>query len=218
VLDLFIQIIHLFGKFINTHLAMNNRFLLFGEKTFHAYAQEKFAAISVNIGNMSDVEALMYKDHFYDLIVKTIKANAFQKLEVQFENQVVDIIGRRFQYETRYFAEYSLVVKGDMYFLGLTPYLSGYRPVDLLIDVRGNVMSFEIDTASPIEELSPASTAVVKKEYDRIKRYITNTLDNLNETIDHFNRELEKFVVPVLAEKMRKAERCLVIREKLNFK
>jgi hypothetical protein len=79
-------------------------------------------------------------------------------------------------------------------------------------------LSFEIYTCSPVEELSVSSTALVKTEYDRIKKYITNTLSNLNLTIDHFNRELEKFVVPVLADKMRKADRCLAIRERLNFK
>jgi len=197
---------------------MKNRFLLFGEKSFDAYAREKFAEISVEIGNMSDIEVIMYKDHFYDLVTKTIKAHAFKPLEIQFGQQVVDLVGRQYQYETRFFAEYSLVVKGNIYFLGLTPYLSGYRPVDLLVKTTGNVMSFEIDTCSPVEELSIASTALVKREYDRIKKYITNTLANLNLTIDHFNRELEKFVVPVLADKLRKADRCMAIREKLNFK
>jgi hypothetical protein len=110
------------------------------------------------------------------------------------------------------------VVTGDPYFLGLSPYNSGYRPVDLVIETHANVMSFEVDTQYHEEELPAEITALVKKEYDRVKRYITNTLENLNQTIDHFNRELEKFIVPVLAEKLRKAERCLKVKDKLNFK
>ena len=197
---------------------MSKRFLLFGEKPFAIFAREKFAEISVNIGNMSDIEVIMYKEHFYDLIKTTLKANAFKKLEFCFDNQIVDLVGRQNHNEKRYFAEYSLIVKGDMYFLGLSPYDSGYRPVDLVVQTRGDVMSFEIDTCCAFEELPPQATELVRKEYDRIKRYITNTVENLNHTIDHFNRELEKFIVPVLAEKLRKAERCLLIKDKLNFK
>jgi hypothetical protein len=197
---------------------MSKRFLLFGEKPFDVFAREKFAEIAKNINKMSDIEVIMYKDHFYELIKKTLVANMFKKLEISFENQVVDLVGRPIHMNTRYFAEYSVVVTGDTYFLGLSPYNSGYRPVEMLIEVTGNVMSFEIDTYSFDEELQEDNTLIVKKEYDRVKRYITNTLENLNTTIEHYNRELERFIIPVLADKLRKAEKCLKIKDNLNFK
>jgi hypothetical protein len=197
---------------------MANRFLLFGEKPFEVYARERFSQIACAIERMSDVETLMHRDSFDELVRRTVSAYSFPSLEIAFENQVVDLVGKPYHKYTRYFAEYSLIVKGDAYFLGLSPYASGYRPVNLMVEVKENVMSFEIDTQYFTEELSGMATAHVKWEYDRIKKFITSTQKNLNETIDHYNRELEKFVIPHLADKLRKAERCWKVKEALNFK
>jgi len=197
---------------------MANRFLLFGEKPFEVYARERFSHIASAIERMSDVETLMYKDSFEELVRKTVTTYSFPSLEISFENKVVDLVGKPYHKYTRYFAEYSLIVRGDTYFLGLSPYTSGYRSVNLMVEVKENVMSFEIDTQYFNEELSSMVTAHVKWEYDRIKRFITGTLGNLNETIAHYNRELEKFVIPHLADKLRKAERCWKIKEALDFK
>lgn len=197
---------------------MANRFLLFGEKPFEAYAREKFSLIASAIERMSDVEVLMYKDSFEELVRKTVNSYRFPALEISFDNKVVDLVGRPYHKYTRYFAEYSLIVKGDPYFLGLSPYSSGYRSINLMAEVKENVLSFEIDTQYFSEELTAPVTAQVKWEYDRIKKFITSTLSNLNDTIAHYNRELEKFVIPHLADKLRKAERCWKVKESLNFK
>jgi hypothetical protein len=197
---------------------MAKRFLLFGEKPFEVYAREKFSLIASAIERMSDVETLMYKDSFEELVRKTVNSYSFPSLNISFENKVVDLVGKPYHKYTRYFAEYSVIVDGDPYFLGLSPYSSGYRSVNLMVEVKENVMSFEIDTQYFNEELTRSVTAQVKWEYDRIKKFITSTTQNLNETIAHYNRELEKFVIPHLADKLRKAERCWKIKESLNFK
>jgi hypothetical protein len=197
---------------------MNTRFLLFGEKPFDAYALEKFSGIASDIERMSDVEALMYKDSFDELVHKTVSSYRFKNLDISFENKLVDLIDRPFKNRSRIFAEYSLVVTGDPYFLGLTPYNTSYKTFNLPVEVKGNVLAFEIDTHYHQEELSPEITVFVKKEYEIIKKYILDTLYNLNQTILFYNSELEKFVIPLLANKLRKAERCLKIKEALNFK
>jgi hypothetical protein len=197
---------------------MRNRFLLFGEKPFDVYARERFADISVGIDQMNDVEALMFKDDFDGLVKKTSDFYAFTHLEISFEEKVVDLVAKNDRARTRYFAEYSLAVKGDPYFLGLSPYTSGYRPVDLMVDLKENVLSFMIDTRYHREELTPDVTEHVKKEYLRIKRFISETQQALNETIDYYNGELEKLVIGQLANKLRKALRGEKIRQSLNFK
>lgn len=202
--------------FENTQ-GMRNRFLLFGEKPFDLYAREKFADVAVGIDHMNDVEVLMFKDDFDGLVKKTTDLFSFPKLDISFEDKLVDLVGKSRDVRTRYFAEYSLLVKGDPYFLGLSPYNSGYRPLDLFVELRHNVISFLIDTRSYSEELSAEATDHVKHEYMRIKQFIDETQDNLNKTVDYYNLELEKIVIRQLANKLRKALRCARIRQALDF-
>lgn len=196
---------------------MSKRFHLFGEKPFEAYALEKFSDIAYDIARMSDVEAMMYKYCFDELVQKTVSAYQFKNVDISFENKLVDLINRPYRERSNFYAEYSLMVTGNTYYLGLQPFRRAYLPFILNVTLTGNVMSFEIDTDSQEEELSQEATAMVKEEYDLIKTYIHDSLFNMRHTIDHFNAELEKFVIFLLAEKLRKAERSLKIRESLNF-
>lgn len=159
----------------------------------------------------------MFKDDFEGLIKKTCDQFRFPELQISFEDKVVDLLTKTDRGRSRYFAEYSLVVTGNPYFLGLSPYTSGYRPVDLLVEVAENVLSFMVDTASYQEELSADSTEKVKREFMRIKQFITETEEHLNRTIEFYNDELEKIVVKQLANKLRRALRCEQIRQALNF-
>jgi hypothetical protein len=197
---------------------MKNSFLLFGEMPFDAFADQHFNKIATEIGRMSDTEVLLYKESFPELVALTLKCYVFPELHISFDDKLVDLVGKPGYRETRYFAEYSLVVKGDTRFLGLSPYNSGYRPVDLPVLLRGNFISFDIDTCYHLEELTPEVTARVKHEYDRIKRFITSTERNLNSTIEFYNAEIKQFIVKHLASKMRQAERSLAIRKTLDFK
>lgn len=196
---------------------MSNRFYLFGERPFDAYALEKFSDIAADIKQMSDIEALMYKYSFDELVQKTVDIYKFRDLSISFENKMVDLIDRPYQGGPHIYAEYSLVVSGDTYFLGLKPVHEAYLPFRLSTTVRGNILSFEIDTNFHHEELSPGAMALVKSEYDLIKKYITDSVYNMNRTISFYNTELEKFVIPLLAEKLRKAERFVKVKEALNF-
>jgi hypothetical protein len=197
---------------------MSNRFLLFGEKPFETYALEKFSAIASDVERMSDIEAMMYKDSFEELVHKTVSAYCFKKLDVSFENKMVDLIDRPVHMHSNIFAEYSLVVTGDAYFLGLIPYSAPSHPFHLPVMIRGNILSFEIDTHYHKEELSSEITEFVRGEYEAIKKYILDSVYNMNQTILHYNAELEKFVIPLVANKLRKAERGIRIKEALNFK
>ena len=197
---------------------MSNKFLLFGEKPFDVYARERFADISVGIDHMNDVEVLMFKDDFDGLVKKTADFYAFPHLEVSFEDKVVDLVAKNDRVRNRYFAEYSLLVKGDTYFLGLSPFNAGYRQIDLMVELRENVVSFMIDTRYHSEELTPEVTEHVRKEYLKIRKFISQNQDNLNKTIDYYNGELEKLVIRQLANKLRKALRCEKIRQSLDFK
>jgi hypothetical protein len=196
---------------------MSNRFLLFGERPFDGYARDKFSDVAVGICQMSDIEVLMYRDSLAELVDKTVKVYEFPELEISFENKVVDLVGRGNHLHTRYFAEYSLIVKGDTYFLGLSPFNSGYRPVDLPVEVKGNVLSFFIDTGSYHEELSDEARLVVKAEYERIKKYMLATVKSINETIRFYNKELNGLVTQHLRNKLAKAERCMKIKQSLDF-
>jgi hypothetical protein len=197
---------------------MSNRFLLFGERPFEDHVHDKFRLITSAIERISDVEAVMYKDSFEEWVQQTVSSYRFPKLDISFENKIVDLIDRVVNSRPRYFAEYSLIVEGDTYFLGLSPGDLSFIPMRLPVEVKGNVLSFEIDTRHPDEELSEEATALVRSEYQRIKAFITDALENLNRTIEFHNGELEKFVIPQLARKLRKADRCLKIKETLNFK
>ena len=197
---------------------MSKRFLLFGERPFEDHAHDKFRLISSAIERVSDVEAVMYKDSFDEWVQRTVSSYRFAKLEISFENKIVDLLDKIIHSRIRYFAEYSLIVEGDTYFLGLSPGDLSFLPMRLPVEVKGNVLSFEIDTRHDDEELSEEATALVRAEYQRIKEFITDTLEHLNRTIEFHNSELEKFVIPQLARKLRKADRCLKIKESLNFK
>ena len=190
---------------------------MFGEKPFDQFAREKFSDITVGIDHMNDVEVLMFREDFDGLVKKTTDFYMFPQLEIGFDEKVVDLVAKTDRMRTRYFAEYSLIVKGNPYYLGLSPYNSGYRPVDLLVESKENVLSFMIDTRYHSEELSAAATDHVRREFMRIKRFITETQENLNKTIDYYNAELEKLVVKQLANKLRKAIRCEKIRQALDF-
>lgn len=197
---------------------MSNRFLLFGEKPFEVYAREKFSEVVTGIELMNDVELLMFRDDFDGLVKKTCEFYSFPSLEISFEEKVVDLIAKSDRGRPRFFAEYSLVVKGETYFLGLSPYGSGFRAMNLWTDLKENVLVFVIDTRYHSEELTAEVTEHVRSEYMRIKTYIQDTQDNLNKTISYYNGELEKLVIKQLANRMRKAVRCARIRESLNFK
>jgi hypothetical protein len=186
---------------------MSKRFLLFGEKPFDAFALEKFSAIASDIERMNDVEVLMYKESFDELVTKTVNVYAFSSVDISFENKMVDLIDRPLPKGKRIFAEYSLVVTGDTYYLGLTPYHGITRQLTVPVEVKGNILAFEIDTFYHHEELLPEVTSQVKVEYERIKKYILDSLYNLNQTVMYYNSELEKFVIPLLANKLRKAQR-----------
>lgn len=197
---------------------MSNRFLLFGETPFERYALERFSFIASGIERMSDTEILMYKEDFGALVSKVISAYLFPDVNISFENKMVDLVAKRGATGRRYFAEYSLVVTGEPYCLGLIPCRPGRNKFRLPVELKENFLSFEIDTCYHSEELPPEITSAIRVEYDRIKEYITASLDDLNQTILYYNAEMEKFVVPLLADKLRKAERCWKIREALNFK
>src|SRR5687768_12690729 len=130
-------------KFITHTTEMKNSFLLFGEMSFDAFAGQQFDTIAQEIARMSDTEVLMYKENFHDLVALTLKCYVFPELNISFDDKLVDLVGKPGFRDTRYFAEYSLVVKGEPRFLGLSPYNSGYRPVDLRVTLRGNFVSFE---------------------------------------------------------------------------
>lgn len=197
---------------------MSNRFLLFGEKPFELYAREKFSEVVTGIEQMNEVELLMFRDDFDSLVKKTTEYYSFPKLEISFEEKVVDLIAKSDRGRPRFFAEYSLVVKGETYFLGLSPYGSGFRNMNIWADLKENILVFTIDTCHHTEELTPEVTENVRQEYMRIKNYIQETEANLNHTIDYYNAELEKLVIKQLANRMRKAIRGARIRETLNFK
>ena len=73
---------------------MRNKFLLFGEKPFDVYANEKFSVIASEVQRMSDIEVLMYRDTFDDLLTKLLSAYSFQDLEIGFNDQIVDLVQR----------------------------------------------------------------------------------------------------------------------------
>ncbi len=197
---------------------MRNRFLLFGEKPFDVYADQRFSEIAAEVQRMSDIEVLMYRESFDELVGNVMNSYIFPQLEISFSDQMVDLVEKPGARGPRIFVEYSLAVKGNPYFLGLSPYVSGYRPVDLNVTAKKNFLSFEIDSGHATEDLPVAATALIKREYDKIKRFITTAETMLNETITYYNREMKEFLTSQLANKMRRAEKNVKIKESLNFK
>jgi hypothetical protein len=197
---------------------MSKRFLLFGEKPFEAYALEKFSQVKQAVEGLSEVEVLMYKESFDELVTRTVSTYQFPHLNISFENKMVDIVNHPDKNGSRFYAEYTLAVEGDPYFLGLTPTEGGSRFFPLSAKLRKNVISFEIDSGSRRQELNQAAMERVKAEYMQIRNFIVRTQQQLNETVDFFNKELERFVIPLLANRLRAAEKIVKVKEALNFK
>ena len=139
-------------------------------------------------------------------------------MDISFENKIVDLIECRGLSGSRIYVEYSLQVTGDTYYLGLIPHNMAYSKMKLGVELQENVLSFEIDSRYHQEEMPADVTAAIKVEYELIRAFITDALYNMNQTVKYFNGELEKFLIPLLANKLRKAERASRIREALNFK
>lgn len=192
-------------------------FNLFAERSFNAYAHERLSAIAKSINHMSDVEVLMYKTDFEVLLKRLVKMYALKPVTVSFDDKLVDLVARPFRDHTHYFAEYTLSVTGDTNLLGLCPYKSGVN-LKVPVEVKTNVLIFEIDTHYYNENLTPAVMENVKQDYDVLKDFITTTLLYLNNESQKFNLELEKFIVPVLAHKLRAAQNHTEIKKRLNFK
>lgn len=199
------------------HTIMERQFYLFGEEAFESYALDRFAEIRDEIEKMSDVEVLMHQDSFDELVQRMAALYAFRKMQVDFSLQVVDLSSRMTQYGKTVFAEYTLPFSGNPYYLGLVPEHGSGNDPKLRILLKKNTFTFEINTCYHHEELPEGIREVVKKEYVRIKKFIQDSLYNLNETVRHYNTELEKLLVLLLADKMRRAQRLQKIREAINF-
>lgn len=195
-----------------------NHFILFGQFPFSRYAQIRLASIAKSIECMSDVEVLMYKDSFEDLTKKLVTAYSLHPVDIFFDDKVVDLLSKPDPDGNRCFVEYTLMVKGDPDLLKCDPFSLGYVSLTLPVTVKTNVISFEIDTACYSENLSAEAMAKVKSDYDTIKEFITSTLLALNNESQKFNLQLEEFIIPILARKMRAASNYSTLKDKLNFK
>lgn len=196
---------------------MNRSFNLFGEKSFSDYALERFKHIARSINKMSDVEVLMYEKNFDELIKKVIGDYYLSKIDVSFDDKLVDIIGKQYSNHTRYFVEYTLMINGDPALLTIDPYPNFIKKF-LFVEVKTNVLIFEIDTNYFSDELNATVMQTVRYEYNEIKRFICDTLLCLNNESQKFNLQLEDFIIPILVNRLRKAHYNSHIREKLNFK
>jgi hypothetical protein len=193
-------------------------FILFGERPFNEYEHERLATIAKNINNMSDVEVLMYKDNFEDLLKQQVKRYALRPINMPFEDKIVDLIDKPNHHGSHYFAEYTLMITGDAELLKIDPYNNGYIEFPIPVTVKTNVVSFEIDTYFNSVDLTPKVMENIKKDYHTIKEYISTTLLYLNNESQKFNLRLEEFITPILAQKIRAAYRHSVVKQKLNFK
>jgi len=193
-----------------------DQFNLFAERSFNAYAHGRLSAIAKSINNMSDVEVLMYKTDFETLLKRLIKTYSLKPVSVSFDDKLVDLVTRPYRDHTRYFAEYTLPVTGDAELLPLCPYKAPANFV-LPVTVKTNVLIFEIDTHYYNANLTPGVMEQVKHDYDLIKDYITTTLLYVNNESQKFNLELEKFILPILANKLRAAQKHTEIKQALNF-
>ncbi len=193
-------------------------FILFGDRPFNEYEHERLAVIAKNINNISDVELLMYKDNFEDLLKQQVKRYALRPVDMPFDDKVVDLIDKPNHHGSHFFAEYTLMITGDAELLKLDPYNNGYIEFPIPVKVNTNVISFEIDTYYNSDDLTPKIMDNIKKDYTTIKDYIITTLLYLNNESQKFNLRLEEFIMPILAKKVRAAYRHSVIKQKLNFK
>lgn len=192
-------------------------FTLFAERPFNAYAHERLSAIARSINDMSDVEVLMYKTDFETLLKRLVKTYSLKPVNISFDDKLVDLIAKPYRDHDRYFAEYTLQVSGEGELLKLCPY---EKPVHLRIPValKTNVLIFEIDTHYYNANLTEGVMDNIKVVYDTVKDFITNTLLCLNNESQKFNLQLEQFIIPILANKLRTAQRHTEIKQLLNFK
>jgi hypothetical protein len=195
-----------------------SHFILFGQLPFNQYAYQRLSSIAKSIEAMSDIEVLMYKDSFEDLTKKLVRSYSLLPVDISFNDKVVDLISRPDRNGNRVFAEYTLMVKGDSELLHCDPFNLGYVSLTLPMSVKINVISFEIDTREYSEDLSTEAMSHVKQDYDTIKTFIADTLLALNNESQKFNLQLEEFIIPILARKMRFASNYSLVKDKLNFK
>jgi hypothetical protein len=195
-----------------------NQFILFGQFPFSRYAHIRLASIAKSIESMSDVEVLMYKDSFETLTKKLVNAYSLLPVDISFDDKIVDLLSKSDPNGNRCFVEYTLMVKGDPDLLKCDPFSLGYVSLTLPVIVKTNVISFEIDTAQYSEDLSAEAMTVVKRDYDTIKEFIVSSLLALNNESQKFNLQLEEFIIPILARKMRAASNYSTLKDKLNFK
>ncbi len=196
---------------------MNRSFNLFGERSFSDYALERFKHIARAIHKMSDVEVLMYEKSFDELIKKVMDDYYLSKIDVSFDDKLVDIIGKPFDNHVRYFVEYTLMINGDPELLTIDPYPNFIKKF-LFVEVKTNVLTFEIDTNYFSDELNATAMQTVRYEYNEIKRFICDALLHLNNESQKFNLQLEDYIIPILLDRLRKAHHNSHLREKLNFK
>lgn len=195
-----------------------NQFILFGQFPFSRYAHIRLVSIAKSIESMSDVEVLMYKDSFEELTKKLVSAYSLLPVDISFDDKIVDLLSKPDPNGNRCFVEYTLMIKGDPDLLKCDPFSLGYVSLTLPVSVKTNVISFEIDTAQYSEDLSAEAMGAVKRDYDNIKEFITTTLLALNNESQKFNLQLEEFIIPILAGKMRAASNHSMLKDKLNFK
>lgn len=195
-----------------------NQFILFGQFPFSRYAHIRLVSITKSIESMSDVEVLMYKDNFEELTKKLVAAYSLLPVDISFDDKIVDLLSRPEANGNRCFVEYTLMIKGDSDLLKCDPFSLGYVNLTLPVNIKTNVISFEIDTAQYSEDLSAEAMSAVKRDYDSIKAFISGSLLALNNESQKFNLQLEEFIIPILAGKMRSASNYSMLKDKLNFK
>jgi hypothetical protein len=195
-----------------------NTFILFGQMPFNQYAYRRLASITKSIETMSDIEVLMYKDSFEDLTKKLVSSYSLLSVDISFDDKIVDLLSSPDQKGNRIFAEYTLMIKGDSDLLHCDPFNLGYVSLSLPVSVKTNVISFEIDTQEYNEDLSSEAMSHVKQDYDTIKTFIADSLLALNNESQKFNLQLEEFIIPILARKMRSASNYSSVKDKLNFR
>lgn len=194
------------------------KFILFGKRPFNRYAYQRLLAIEENINTLSDIEVLMYKDNFDDLVKKLVSNYSLLPVNISFEDKLVDLIDKPDKKGSHYFVEYTLMITGDATLLELDPYNNGFIEFPIPVTVKTNVISFEIDTYYASEDIPGSIMKDIKQDYDMTKDYITKTILHLNNESQKFNLKLEEFIIPILGQKMRKAHKHSVIKQKLNFK
>jgi len=195
-----------------------NHFILFGQFPFSRYAYIRLASIAKSIESMSDVEVLMYKDDFESLTKKLVASYSLLPIDISFDDKIVDLLSRPDAVGDRCFVEYTLMITGDPDLLKCDPFSLGYVSLTLPVALKTNVISFEIDTAHYSQDLPAEAMSAIRRDYDSIREFISSTLLALNNESQKFNLQLEEFIIPILAKKMRAASHYSSLKERLNFK